>query len=82
MFFRSRPFFPDFRVLSDLTVGILGAGNLGSSSKEFFLFLVTSLLKPFKTNLFAFCAPFYMDMFVIALFNYISTTIKSTYICI
>ncbi|GFW80610.1 hypothetical protein TNCV_3234621 [Trichonephila clavipes] len=25
----SRPFFPDFRVLSDLTVGILGAGNLG-----------------------------------------------------
>lgn len=27
----SRPFFPDFRVLSDLTIGILGSGNLGSS---------------------------------------------------
>ncbi|GFT41511.1 hypothetical protein NPIL_166381 [Nephila pilipes] len=25
----ARPFFPDFRVLSDLIVGILGAGNLG-----------------------------------------------------
>ncbi|KAG8186189.1 hypothetical protein JTE90_008719 [Oedothorax gibbosus] len=27
----SRPFFPDFRVLSDLTVGILGAGKLGTA---------------------------------------------------
>ncbi|CAL1285890.1 unnamed protein product [Larinioides sclopetarius] len=27
----ARPFFPDFRVLSDLTVGILGAGKLGAS---------------------------------------------------
>ncbi|GIX72838.1 hypothetical protein CEXT_753891, partial [Caerostris extrusa] len=27
----SRPFFPDFRVLSDLTVGILGAGSIGSA---------------------------------------------------
>ncbi|XP_054720434.1 glyoxylate/hydroxypyruvate reductase A-like [Uloborus diversus] len=27
----ARPFFPNFRVLSDLTVGILGAGNLGCS---------------------------------------------------
>lgn len=27
----ARPFFPDFRVLSELTIGVLGAGNLGSS---------------------------------------------------
>ncbi|XP_055943324.1 glyoxylate/hydroxypyruvate reductase A-like isoform X2 [Argiope bruennichi] len=33
----SRPFFPDFRVLSDLTIGVLGAGKLGAS--------VSSLLK-------------------------------------